>query len=193
MQNKDFEGPVAFGDHKLRTQLQRRGERQGVSGCAVKSSCLTKGKGRDSAPPQRGPKNPTPQKRPYKDRNLKGQNSKQPICCSRNAITTNQISKPKPNRAQTKQDNLFGRLVSEYAGWRGPCPGVLRCRGGDRDTGGANDSSRPGNRPTHTSIPRIRKRKEPQKQDGPALSRLLCFTNRQYRQGPDKTDLQLSK
>ena len=111
MQNKDFEGPVAFDDHKLPTQPQRRGERQGVGGCAVKSSCLTKGKGRrDSAPAQGGPKNPMPQKRPYKDRNLKGQNSKQPICFSRNAITKNQISKPKPNRAQQSKIICSGDL-----------------------------------------------------------------------------------
>ena len=70
-------------------------------------------------------------------------------------------------------------------------PVVLRCRGGDRDTEGANGSSRPGNRPTHASKTRSKNKHRTSEHEWPSASPALSdFQKKTPRQGPDKTDEQ---
>ena len=113
---------------------------------------------RQRTPHLRRPK-PLSREQPYRDRNLKGQDTHIRSISPEKSEQQSETDQ-KPNNSPTKPKQWIRENLGCECGVAGPMgrPDVLRCRGGDRDTEGANGSSRPGNRPTHASINKKQKR-----------------------------------
>ena len=111
----------------------------------------------ETAHPPGGPQNPKPEKRPNKDRNLKGQNSNNRDFSPE---LPEQNQTPDLSQTRTKQNKTICTeelcLHMRGGGAHGP-PRISEVTGWGPGHRMSKGSSRPGNRPTQASITRSRK------------------------------------